>query len=105
MARGRTNLDGYLLTHTAFCYRTELSSRLHSSSRGITSSVNSLPPAHYLSPPPFSTVLYSRLGSCHLVIRDSRNRRINALGTKSTKNSHRINANEPAFITMPVELD
>lgn len=63
MARGRTNLDGYLLTHTAFCYRTELS-LAYTRARKYNHLANSLPPAHYLSSPPsrqYCIVLKPRL--------------------------------------------
>lgn len=56
MARGRTNLDGYLLTHTAFCYHTELSlacTRIRKYNLRQPSSSGSLPLISTLS-----TVLY-----------------------------------------------
>lgn len=84
MARGRTNLDGYLLTHTAFCYRTELSLAC---TRGCECNLltNSLPPAHCLSSPPsrqYCIVLKPRL-----VLRLDKSRRTTYPGVHSVSSS------------------
>lgn len=67
--RGRTNLDGYLLTHTAFCYPYRTFSRLHSRPRVLPPRQLSSSAAHYLSSPPsrqYCIVLKPRLACCGL---------------------------------------
>lgn len=98
MARGRTNLDGYLLTHTAFCYRTELS-LAYTRARKYNRLANSLPPAHYLSSPPsrqYCIVLKPRL-----VLRLDKSRRTTYPAVSSSilpPSLHPFHRNPPATL-------